>query len=137
MKEIFEKIWELALPYQDKRDDSGHAATSLKYALQLVELENGDEDVIIPAIILHDVGWSQLVKERIIRFSLLDEYGSNDDVEIQIPVEAEVPDGPSIDTSPGGLKLVYYLHSPYLGRAGDGAAGEGALEQVNGCLAWL
>ena len=26
MKEIFEKIWELALPYQDKRDDAGHAA---------------------------------------------------------------------------------------------------------------
>ncbi len=64
MKDIFNQIWELALPYQDKRDDSGHAATSLKYARQLVELENGNEDVIIPAIILHDVGWSQLVKER-------------------------------------------------------------------------
>lgn len=23
MKEIFERIWELALPYQDKRDDKG------------------------------------------------------------------------------------------------------------------
>ena len=64
MKEIFNQIWELALSYQDKRDDSGHAATSLKYAQQLVELEGGNEDVIIPSIILHDVGWSQLVKER-------------------------------------------------------------------------
>ena len=64
MKDIFNQIWDLALPYQDKRDDSGHAATSLKYARQLVELENGNEDVVIPAIILHDVGWSQLVKER-------------------------------------------------------------------------
>jgi HD superfamily phosphodiesterase len=64
MKDIFNQIWELALPYQDKRDDTGHAATSLKYARQLLELENGNVDVIIPAIILHDVGWSQLVKER-------------------------------------------------------------------------
>jgi HD superfamily phosphodiesterase len=64
MKDIFNQIWELALPFQDKRDDSGHAATSLNYARQLLELENGNEDVIIPAIILHDVGWSQLVKER-------------------------------------------------------------------------
>ena len=64
MKEIFNKIWELALPYQDKRDDVGHAETSLKYALNLVDLENGNEDVVIPAIILHDVGWSQLPEER-------------------------------------------------------------------------
>jgi HD superfamily phosphodiesterase len=64
MKEIFNKIWELALPYQDQRDDSGHAQISLKYAGELIELENGNEDVIIPAIILHDVGWSQLAKER-------------------------------------------------------------------------
>ena len=64
MKDIFNQIWKLALPYQDKRDDTGHAATSLKYAQQLVEIENGDEDVVIPAIILHDIGYSQLTKER-------------------------------------------------------------------------
>ena len=64
MKEIFSKIWELALPYQDKRDDAGHAETSLKYALKLVDIEKGDEDVVIPAIILHDVGWSQLPEKR-------------------------------------------------------------------------
>ena len=64
MKEIFEKIWELALPYQDKRDDAGHAETSLKYALKMVELEKVNEDVVIPAIILHDVGWSQLPEKR-------------------------------------------------------------------------
>jgi hypothetical protein len=64
MKEIFNKIWELALPYQDKREDAGHAETSLKYALELVDLEKGSEDVVIPAIILHDVGWSQLPEKR-------------------------------------------------------------------------
>jgi len=64
MKDIFNQIWKLALPYQDKRDDKGHAATSLKYAQQLIAMENGDEDVVIPAIILHDIGYSQLTKER-------------------------------------------------------------------------
>lgn len=64
MKDIYKKIWELALPFQDKRDDAGHAEISLKYALKLVDLENGDEDIVIPAIILHDVGWSQLPEER-------------------------------------------------------------------------
>jgi HD superfamily phosphodiesterase len=64
MKEIFDKIRELALPYQDKRDDPGHAEVTLKFALKLVALEQGNEDVVIPAIILHDVGYSQLPKER-------------------------------------------------------------------------
>ena len=64
MKELFNKIWELALLYQDKREDVGHAETSLKYARKLVTLENGNEYVVIPAIILHDVGWSQLPEKR-------------------------------------------------------------------------
>jgi HD superfamily phosphodiesterase len=64
MKEIYEKIWELALPYQDKRDDAGHAEVTLSYAKRLVELEGGDGDIIIPAIILHDIGYSQIPRER-------------------------------------------------------------------------
>jgi hypothetical protein len=64
VKEVFQRIWDLALPYQDKRDDSGHAEVSLSYAQKLVELEGGDEDVVLPAIILHDVGWSQLPREE-------------------------------------------------------------------------
>lgn len=64
MKEIFEKIWETALPYQDQRDDDGHARITLKYAKELVKLEDGNEDVVIPAIILHDVGYSQIPRKR-------------------------------------------------------------------------
>src|SRR3972149_766627 len=64
MKEVLQRIWDLALPYQDKRDDSGHAEVSLAYAQKLVELESGDEDVVLPAIILHDVGWSQLPRDE-------------------------------------------------------------------------
>ena len=64
MKEIFQRIWELALPYQDKRDDRGHAKTTLDYAKTLVNAENSDEDIVIPAIILHDIGWSQLSRSK-------------------------------------------------------------------------
>lgn len=64
MKEIYQHIWDLALEYQDKRDDEGHASTTLDFAQILVKLENGDEEVVIPAIILHDIGWSQLSYQR-------------------------------------------------------------------------
>lgn len=64
MKETFQRMWELALPYQDKRDDSGHARIALDNAKKLVGLENGDEDIVIPATILHDIGWSQIPPEK-------------------------------------------------------------------------
>jgi len=64
MKDAFDRIWDLALPYQDQRDDPGHAEITLHYAKTLVESENGNPDVVLPAIILHDVGYSQLTKER-------------------------------------------------------------------------
>ncbi len=64
MKKIFNEIWELALPYQDQRDDPGHAEVATHYAQLLVRYEKGNRDIIIPAIILHDVGYSQLPKER-------------------------------------------------------------------------
>ena len=51
MKEIFENIWKLAWPYQDKRDYSGHAQTTLDYAVKLIELENGDEDNLAALIV--------------------------------------------------------------------------------------
>jgi hypothetical protein len=64
MKKIFNEIWELAKPYQDQRDDPGHAEVALSFADKLARYENGDRDIIIPAIILHDVGYSQIPKER-------------------------------------------------------------------------
>ena len=76
MKEIFQRIWDLALPYQDKRQDSGHAETSLAYARKLLAQGQGDEDVVIPAIILHDVGYSQIPEER--RMKIFDRAGDDD-----------------------------------------------------------
>ncbi len=62
MKPIFQKIWDLAENYQDKRDDEGHAKTVLKYAIKLLQIIPADDKIVIPAAILHDIGWSQLSK---------------------------------------------------------------------------
>ena len=77
MKKVFKQIWELALPYQDTREDTGHAETSLKYARRLLALEKGNADVIIPAIILHDIGYSQLPEER--RMQIFDRDARDED----------------------------------------------------------
>jgi putative nucleotidyltransferase with HDIG domain len=69
-KEIYQKIWELALPYQDKRDDAGHAEVVTKFAIRLCKLEKANGDIVIPAAILHDIGWSRLSdEERFIIFN--------------------------------------------------------------------
>lgn len=58
------QIWDLALPYQDARNDPGHARVVTKYAAHLCKLESTEEDIVIPAAILHDIGWSQLSEEE-------------------------------------------------------------------------
>lgn len=75
MKDIFERIWQLALPLQDQRDDSGHAEVALQYATLLLSTEQGNEDIVIPAMILHDIGYSQLSKER--RLTIFDRSKSD------------------------------------------------------------
>ncbi len=64
MKKIFEKIWDLALPYQDKHNDNGHAQIVTNFAIELCDIEKANEDIAIPAAIMHDIGWSQLSKEE-------------------------------------------------------------------------
>lgn len=63
-REKFNKIWDAALAYQDKRDDEGHAEFVTRSVSKLIELENADEDIAVPAAILHDVGWSKVPKEE-------------------------------------------------------------------------
>ena len=82
MKDVFEKIWKLALPYQDKRDDEGHAETVLHYSLELVKLENVDENIVIPAAILHDIGWSQISKEESLKI-FSNKINEDDRIKIQ------------------------------------------------------
>lgn len=60
MNDAHTSIWDMALPYQGARGDADHAYITLEYARQLIDLQAGDPNVIIPAIILHDTGWSML-----------------------------------------------------------------------------
>lgn len=56
-------LWEAALPYQDKRNDKGHAFVVTAYARFVVARENCAATVVIPAAILHDIGWSAVSLE--------------------------------------------------------------------------
>ena len=51
-------VWELALPFQDKRGDKGHAEVVAYFAIRLLEHIPADRNIVVPATILHDTGWS-------------------------------------------------------------------------------
>jgi len=49
------------LPFQDKRNDTGHVENVTYFALRLLEhFPEVKRDIVMPAAILHDTGWSQL-----------------------------------------------------------------------------
>ena len=60
MKPVFKKIRQLAKPYLDTRHNDVHTDISTQLAFELLEREGGDEDIVIPAIILHDTGWKKV-----------------------------------------------------------------------------
>jgi hypothetical protein len=57
MDAIEEKIYLLAKPYLITRDNDIHTQIAVDCALRLLETGKGDRRVVLPAIILHDVGW--------------------------------------------------------------------------------
>jgi len=57
MKPIYQKIFERAKPFLRTRKNLIHTRIALRYAIRLLEKVKGDEEVVIPAILLHDVGW--------------------------------------------------------------------------------
>lgn len=60
MQPVFEKIWRMALPYLQTRNNESHTRIAMTFAKALLQAEGGDEDIVIPAVILHDVGWSRV-----------------------------------------------------------------------------
>lgn len=61
----FEDIYKLALPYlrKGRMKDIVHTRTVIKAMELLLEKEKGDREILIPAAILHDIGWSKVPKE--------------------------------------------------------------------------
>ncbi len=51
------EIFEMARPFLDTRENENHTRIAYELAVRLLSEEGGDPDVILPAIILHDVGW--------------------------------------------------------------------------------
>lgn len=63
--EFIRTLFQLAEPYLKVRGDLPHARVSHQYALRLLEQEGGEPGIVEPAVILHDLGWSQLTPEQI------------------------------------------------------------------------
>ncbi len=63
LKDIYERIWDLARPYLNTRKNDIHTEVSTGLAQQLLAQEGGEEDIVIPAIILHDVGWKEVPED--------------------------------------------------------------------------
>lgn len=60
MKSIYQKIYEQAKPFLRTRNNLIHTKISFQYALRLLKQVKGKEDIVIPAILLHDVGWKTI-----------------------------------------------------------------------------
>jgi HD domain len=63
MEGIYGKIYKLAGPYLDTRQNDLHTRIAYSFALKLLEAERGDEKIVIPAVLLHDVGWKAVPEE--------------------------------------------------------------------------
>lgn len=58
-------IHERALPYLDTRDNDIHIVISFGFAQQLLAAyPEADEEVVLPAVILHDIGWKLIPEEH-------------------------------------------------------------------------
>ena len=63
-----EEIYRLAKPYlQNIRDGETHVTNALEFAFRLLETEPGERDIVVPAIILHDVGWDQVPEDIMVK----------------------------------------------------------------------
>lgn len=62
----YHHVWKLALPYLKKginKDFIVHTEGVVKAVQLILKKEKGDPDMLIPAAILHDVGWAQVEKK--------------------------------------------------------------------------
>ena len=60
-------IWEAAKKYLDVRDNDEHTLHSYVIGQNLLAHENGaDPDIILPAIILHDIGWKMIPADKVL-----------------------------------------------------------------------
>jgi HD superfamily phosphodiesterase len=68
----YRRIFELAVPYLKTRLNLPHTYIVYQYAQLLMAAEGGSPKIVIPACILHDVGWSAIPEDQQIKA-----YGPN------------------------------------------------------------
>ncbi len=56
-------IYDLAKPYLQTRQNDVHVEICFKYARRLLAEEPGDPEIVMPAVICHDLGWIMLSEE--------------------------------------------------------------------------
>jgi len=61
------QIFKLAKPYLQVRGNERHTRGALVFATGLLDVYKAERRVVIPAVILHDVGWSRLSKDQIFK----------------------------------------------------------------------
>ena len=62
---VYDEIYRKAKPYLDTRQNDVHVSLSYDFARRLLALyPNADEEIVLPAIVLHDVGWKMVPEEK-------------------------------------------------------------------------
>lgn len=60
-------ILNLTRPYLQVRDNECHTLNAVEFTLKLLENHAADRSIVVPAMILHDVGWSKVPQDIISR----------------------------------------------------------------------
>jgi HD superfamily phosphodiesterase len=60
LEPVYQKIYERAKPFLRTRKNVIHTKIVLRYALKLLKEETGDDKIVIPGVLLHDVGWKMV-----------------------------------------------------------------------------
>ena len=65
MKTIYDRIYEKAKPYLNTRYNDIHVELSYDFTKRLLKhYPRADEDIVLPAILLHDVGWKMVPEDE-------------------------------------------------------------------------
>jgi hypothetical protein len=65
MGTIYDRIYKKAEPYLNTRQNDVHIQISCDFARHLLaHYPEADEDIVLPAILLHDVGWKMVPEEK-------------------------------------------------------------------------
>jgi HD superfamily phosphodiesterase len=63
MFDKYKSIYDLAKPYLQTRQNDVHIDICYEFACRLLEEEPGDPEIVLPAVICHDLGWIMLSEE--------------------------------------------------------------------------